>query len=139
MKKTGCMFRVKQQYMAKNSLAYAASAESSTWSIRPNNLDAWSYAPLPARALNGGLYTGEAFAEGAPYANIPVPPNMTAMLQTLHSPGAHHIPGGGWRPGNNKPDWPNVLSVHGLRCVVVPLRNSSEAQSLATCTRPGGL
>ena len=32
------------------------------------------YSPIPPRALNGGLYTGEPFHKGASYGNVPVIP-----------------------------------------------------------------
>jgi hypothetical protein len=65
-------------------------------------------APIPPRALNGGLYTGEAFAPGAQYANVPIVPESTtmineALLGARPPPGANTQYPGGLRPGNNDP------------------------------------
>lgn len=67
------------------------------------------YERVPPRSLNGGLYTGEPFQPGAPWANVPAPPEAGVLmhgpwLRGISAPGAeHHVPGGGWRPGNNTP------------------------------------
>lgn len=39
--------------------------------------------PAPPRKLNGGLYTGEPFAPGAPWANVPVEPEVGALAAHL--------------------------------------------------------
>lgn len=39
--------------------------------------------PAPPRRLNGGLYTGEPFAAGAPWANVPVAPEVGALAAHL--------------------------------------------------------
>lgn len=62
---------------------------------------------IPPRALNGGLYTGEAFLPGAPYANIPQIPDSgfltNVALQTANPPpGATEQYVVGLRPGNNR-------------------------------------
>lgn len=64
------------------------------------------YVMPPPRALNGGLFTGEPFLEGAPWANIPVIPDTDYMtnvnLRTANPPpqALYQYPGN-VRPGNN--------------------------------------
>jgi hypothetical protein len=66
----------------------------------------WSYVPPPPRALNGGLFTGEPFAKGAPWANVPVIPDVDYMtnvnLRSARPPtqALFQYPGN-TRPGNN--------------------------------------
>jgi len=61
--------------------------------------------PAPPRSLNGGLYTGEPFAPGAKWGNVPVVPDADTYTQNLAS--ANPPPGGLAvlpsfnRPGNN--------------------------------------
>ena len=61
---------------------------------------------IPPRALNGGLYTGEPFAMGAPWGNVPITPEANVLVgAALHSanppPRAMaHVPGN-TRIGNN--------------------------------------
>lgn len=71
------------------------------------------YSQIPPRALNGGLYTGEVFMKGAPWANRPVRPETVNYiyhnLRSMHIPPEEAIymfPGGGIRPGNNTPELP---------------------------------
>lgn len=65
-----------------------------------------SYVPPPPRALNGGLFTGEKFIEGAPWANVPVIPDVDYMtninLRSANPPAQalFQYPGN-TRPGNN--------------------------------------
>jgi hypothetical protein len=60
----------------------------------------------PPRALNGGLFTGEPFLEGAPWANVPVIPDVDFMtnvnLRSANPPteALFQYPGN-TRPGNN--------------------------------------
>ena len=62
----------------------------------------------PGPSPNGGLYTGEPFAPGAPWANVPIVPDAATMIQDALAtarppPGAaaqHQL---GLRPGNNDP------------------------------------
>ena len=64
------------------------------------------FVPPPPRALNGGLYTGERFLEGAPWANVPVVPDVDYMtninLRSANPPpqALYQYPGN-TRPGNN--------------------------------------
>ena len=76
---------------------------------------------LPEPSLNGGLYSGEPFQKGAPWANVPIVPDSGYMIH--HGlrlggdppPGAiYQYPGGGERPGNNAPMWAGVQEAPGL-------------------------
>jgi len=64
------------------------------------------HVPPPPRALNGGLFTGEPFLEGAPWANVHVIPDVDYMtninLRTANPPpqALFQYPGN-VRPGNN--------------------------------------
>ena len=67
----------------------------------------WS--PIPPRALNGGLYTGEPFAPGAKYANFPVKPTaaywVSENLKSANPPSrALSQLQAGYRPENNTDD-----------------------------------
>ena len=61
---------------------------------------------IPARELNGGLYTGEPFQRDAPWANVPVIPDAAYMthfnLKSANPPteALYQYPGS-TRPGNN--------------------------------------
>jgi hypothetical protein len=74
---------------------------------------------MPPPSLNGGLYTGQPFAEGAPWRNFPALPDsgflLNTALQSAHPPpGAqYHVPGGGLRPGNNTPVLPRQMLASG--------------------------
>lgn len=61
-------------------------------------------ASIPERSVNGGLYTGEPFKPGAPWANVPVVPEADTYTQNLASanppPDAIFIPSYS-RLGNN--------------------------------------
>jgi hypothetical protein len=64
------------------------------------------YVPPPPRAHNGGLYTGEPFQKDAPWANVPVIPDVDYMTHVnLRSanppPQALYQYQGNTRPGNN--------------------------------------
>ena len=70
-------------------------------------IDYTSPVPAPPPSLNGGLYTGEPFREGAGWANVYVRPDADAYAQNLLQnsqtpppPGAQIIPTT-VRPGNN--------------------------------------
>ena len=70
-------------------------------------------------ALNGGLYTGEPFKSGAPWANVPVRPTTAYMthvnLQSANPPTqALYQMQHGYRPGNNTDDMiPGIKPYHG--------------------------
>jgi len=64
------------------------------------------YVPVPPPSLNGGLFTGPPPPEGAPWAAIPVVPDVDYMinknLRTANPPpGAIYQYPGNIRPGNN--------------------------------------
>lgn len=69
------------------------------------NFDKNKYASIPERQLNGGLYTGEPFKKGAPWANVPVVPDEGYMthvnLQSANPPKAALYQYNNIRPGNN--------------------------------------
>ena len=71
--------------------------------------------PAPPASLNGGLYAGKPFDDSMPWRNFPAEPEAgfymhSVLLRTAEggtAPGAqHHVPGGGFRPGNNTPMLP---------------------------------
>lgn len=70
---------------------------------------------IPARKVNGGLYTGEA-AKGD-WGNVPVVPEAHILvgenLKSANPPpeGVYHIPGY-TRPGNNTQVFPNHIQLH---------------------------
>lgn len=71
------------------------------------------FTPPPKPVLNGGLYTGKPFADNAPWANVPVIPDVSYMihknLKSAHPPpGAEFQYPGGNRPGNNTQIMPGV-------------------------------
>lgn len=62
---------------------------------------------IPSPSPNGGLYTGEPFARGAPYGNVPIVPDAGYMIHTALAtanppPGADTQYAVGLRPGNNR-------------------------------------
>lgn len=65
--------------------------------------------------LNGGLYTGEPFQKGAPWANVPMKPEtghyMNTLLKSANPPplAQFHYPGADQRPGNNTPELPGII------------------------------
>ena len=64
------------------------------------------FVPPPKRQLNGGLFTGEPFLKDAPWANVPVIPDVDYMtninLRSANPPpqAIYQYPGN-VRPGNN--------------------------------------
>lgn len=82
------------------------------------------YMPPPKPSLNGGLYTGEPFAKDAPWANVPVVPDVGYMihynLRSAQPPmdALTQYPGNN-RPGNNYQPMPGVSvasAEYGLMC-----------------------
>lgn len=69
--------------------------------------------PPPAPSLNGGHYTGQPFEAGAPWGNVPIPPDAGLIAFGKHFPATapnearFMMPGGGIRPGNNSPILPS--------------------------------
>lgn len=76
--------------------------------------------PVPARALNGGLYTGERFEKNAEYANVPVLP-FSSYWANENLRTAPNVPKqaffqmqAGYRPGNNSdPMIPGMKFIEG--------------------------
>lgn len=67
-----------------------------------------SYEPPPKAVLNGGLYTGQPFAQDAPWRNIPIEPDAGVyafgnLRGLAPEPALYMLPGGGLRAGNNTP------------------------------------
>ena len=95
---------------------------------------------IPERTLNGGLYTGEAFAKGAPWANVPVVPDAGYMihynLRSANPPSdaLYQYPGTE-RPGNNTAIFPGVQmwknGRYGIACVK---KEGNEMGHTNTCT-----
>jgi hypothetical protein len=81
---------------------------------------------IPERSLNGGLYTGEPFKDGAAYANVPAIPDAGYLihynLRSADPPSdaLYQYPGTD-RPGNNTALFPGVQQwkqgKYGLACV----------------------
>jgi hypothetical protein len=77
-----------------------------------------SFVPPPPPSLNGGLYTGEPFQKGAAWANVPAAPDagnynfnvLPASVPSMPVAAMYHLPGGGYRPGNNTPMLPDSFS-----------------------------
>lgn len=81
-----------------------------------------SHAFIPPPPLNGGLYTGQPFMKGAPWANIPYMPDATFMTNAaLRSakppPDAIFQYQGSIRPGNNHQYMPGIELKKGLLCI----------------------
>ena len=59
--------------------------------------------PVPERLLNGGLYTGSPFAQGAAWGNSAIEPDAHIYMSTystMPEAARNHMPGY-TRPGNN--------------------------------------
>lgn len=89
--------------------------------------------PPPPPSLNGGLYSGEPFAPKAPYANIPVVPDVGYMIHyNLRSanppPGAIYQYPGNIRPGNNFQSMPGIKRAkeYNLLCNSAATKEKSE-------------
>lgn len=59
----------------------------------------WGTVPPPPPQYNGGLFVGEPFKPNAPWANVPIPPDVNEMvakglINGVYAPGYN-------RPGNN--------------------------------------
>jgi len=84
--------------------------------------------PPPPPSLNGGLYTGEPFAKGAPWGNVPVTPdagvyNFTNLPPSAPKLAKFMVPGGGFRPGNSAPMLPSDFVASrpgGLNMICIP-------------------
>ncbi len=92
---------------------------------------------IPPPSLNGGLYTGEPFKEGAPYANIPIIPDGGYMthfaLRSANPPTqALYQYNDNYRPGNNTPVMPGIDTYkngeYGIMC-----NNATEKKNVRQC------
>lgn len=99
--------------------------------------------PPPPPSLNGGLFTGAPFQEGAPWRNFPATPDVVPLItKNLSSadppPGAQHQFPGGTRPGNNYQDMPLVRwysAEHSLLCASCPQQQTQQQQKVARFAR----
>lgn len=82
--------------------------------------------PPPPPTLNGGLYTGEPFAKGAPWGNVPVVPDAGYLIHhNLRSanppPGALYQYPGSIRPGNSSHEMYGIMKLedrpYNLYCI----------------------
>ena len=76
------------------------------------------YTPPPPPSLNGGLYSGEPFEKGAPWANVPMIPDATYMTHVALTYGNEVTPGStvqypATRPGNSYVDWVGLSPYEG--------------------------
>ena len=104
-------------------------------------------APLPEPSLNGGLYSGELFNKGAPWANVPAVPDSGFLIHynlvsAAPPPGAQYqYPGGEERPGNNYTTFPGVGPAPGGYGILVnpgPCASTPVAPcKCRKCTFPG--
>lgn len=86
------------------------------------------YMPAPKPSLNGGLYTGEPFRQGAEWANIPVTPDATVYINKNlrngnNPPPTADIQFPSTRQGNSYVDWPNVSQYQGTEKNWGPYKN----------------
>lgn len=87
-----------------------------------------TFTPPPPASLNGGLYTGEPFRQGAPWANVPITPdagvyNFTNLPANAPKLAKYMVPSGGLRPGNNTPMLPAEFTrsrPNGLNSICIP-------------------
>ena len=83
------------------------------------------YVPPPPPKLNGGLYTGEPFKEGAPWANVPVIADIDYMihhnLRSANPPieALFQYPGQ-VRPGNNYQAMTGLAKPNGYDMICAP-------------------
>jgi hypothetical protein len=102
--------------------------------------------PPPKPSLNGGLYTGQPFRHGAPWANVPIVPDAGMMAfdrnfpETAPAEARFMLPGGGIRPGNNMP----TLHPYARRSVrpdvnsmCIPVKNVPPPPPLVSGNRGG--
>lgn len=77
------------------------------------------HVPPPQPSLNGGLYTGEPFQHGAPWANVPAVPDADAYLVHFALRSANPPPGAevqylaAIRPGNSYTEMYGARRVQG--------------------------
>lgn len=89
-------------------------------------------------SLNGGLYTGEPFREGAQYANIPIIPDGGYMthfaIRSANPPTqALYQYNDNYRPGNNTPVMPGLEQYKGGQYGIVCNNVVSQKMHEKTC------
>ena len=102
----------------------------------PYNFEEVGYMPPPAPSLNGGLYTGEPFAKGAPWANTYVPADVVAytnvnLRSAKPAPGATTQYPGQTRPGNNIQQMPGIIDYNPATGYIQAKETCSDAQNSA--------
>lgn len=90
-------------------------------------LQGFAYAPIENYVykpqVNGGLYTGTSFEQGASWGTVPVIPDTGVMmyntLTTANPPpqAQYHYPGANDRPGNNTPVLPGIVNCHSFKAI----------------------
>lgn len=97
-------------------MSHSAASASTTSNTGGASKKKTTAVPPPSPLHNAGLYTGEAFRKGAPWAAVPVLPdssyhvNVNLFASRPHLPPEMYFqyPGGGVRPGNNYTPMPGV-------------------------------
>lgn len=102
--------------------------------------------PIPEPKLNGGLYNGDKFIDGAPWATVPVRPTSAYLTHVnLRSanppPEALYQMQSGFRPGNNTDDeMPGIALFNGNEnygpfnfACIPPLNKPKEADPCNKC------
>ncbi len=105
-------------------------------------MEQWNYQQPPPPNINGGWYTGTVFPECAPWRNFSVTPDVSFMINhNLRSagppPGAIYQYPSAYRPGNNAPCMPGVVSLMSnpnldMKCVAVSSRGLDATKLLPT-------
>jgi hypothetical protein len=89
------------------------------------DFDKYGYVTAPVPKLNGGLYSGEPFAEGASYASVPVVADVDNMMYhnlasaNSVSEARLHYPSNN-RPGNSMQEMPGLRrysAKHNILCI----------------------
>lgn len=97
-----------------NTTTYSHRTQKIMTGVKRSSRITSASSPIPPRQLNGGLYTGEPFREGAPWRNFSTIPSSEVLvgeqLNSAHPPPNVQIlyPSGNERPGNSTIDRPGI-------------------------------
>lgn len=99
----------------------------------------WKYQQPSPPMWNGGWFTGEPFEKNAPWATVPVIPDVSFLIhQNLMSaqppPGANIQYPGSFRPGNNAQAMPGIIpdrTKNDLMCAL-PITSYTSTRSLVS-------